>query len=117
MSSFLNVIYLDHVHSWASASRLEPPASAFRHLTFLSGTVAFRNQTMSPYSGTGFVPASAFCFIPVPDCPDAEDSGIPVFHKNEQRLKGVHYTRSYCLWRRVIHPARPYTAGGDLHKS
>ncbi len=27
-------------------------------------------QTVSPYPGSGLVPASAFLFIPVPDCPD-----------------------------------------------
>jgi hypothetical protein len=54
-------------HSWASASSLMPPASAFRHTTSQSGTGAYR--TGSPYFGTGLVPASAFFFIPVPAIP------------------------------------------------
>ncbi len=45
-------------HSWASASRLMPPASAFRHSVSQSDTGAFRYRTGSPYSGTRLDPAS-----------------------------------------------------------
>jgi hypothetical protein len=47
-------------HSWTSALRLMPPASAFRHLTSKSGTGIFRYRIRSPYSVTGLVPSSAF---------------------------------------------------------
>jgi hypothetical protein len=60
-------LHLYNQHSWTSASRSMPPASAFRHPVFQSGTGAFRYRTGSPYSGTELVPASEFLFIPVPD--------------------------------------------------
>jgi hypothetical protein len=47
------------VIGWALASRLIPPASAFRHPTSQSGTRAFRYRTESHCSGTGLAPASA----------------------------------------------------------
>jgi hypothetical protein len=46
-------------HSWASASRSMPPASAFRHPISQPDTRAFRYQTGSPYSGTWLALASA----------------------------------------------------------
>ncbi len=48
--------------SWASASRLMPPASVFWHQSSQSGTGVFWYQTGSPYSGTGMFPASEFFF-------------------------------------------------------
>ncbi len=44
-------------------------------------------------SGTGVVPASVFLFIPLPDGPEATQSGIPAFTKIVWRLKGVHPTQ------------------------
>jgi hypothetical protein len=64
------------IHSWASASKLMPPASVFLHPTSHSGTGASWFWTGSPFSGTGLVPAPALVLIPVPDRPDAGQSGI-----------------------------------------
>jgi hypothetical protein len=69
-------------HSWASASRKMPPASAFWTTVTQSGTEALRYRTGSPYSGTGLVPiTSEFFFIPVPDWLDTGQSDIPAFKK------------------------------------
>jgi hypothetical protein len=50
-------------------------ASAFRHPVAQSGTGTFRSRTGSSHLGTGLVSASALLFTPVPDCPDAGQSG------------------------------------------
>ncbi len=54
-------------HSWGSASRSMPPASAFRHIESQSGTGAFRYRSGS--------------LIPIPDWPDAGQSDISAFKK------------------------------------
>ncbi len=69
------------MHSWASASRPMPPASAFRHPIFQYGTGAFRYWTESSYSGTGLFSTSTFLSIPVPEWSDAGQSGIPALIK------------------------------------
>ncbi len=89
-------------HSWVSASRSMPPASAFRHPVSQSGTRAFRYRTGSPSSGIGLVPVSAFSFILVPDWPDAGKSDISAFKK------GIRPSRLYCWLWKVIHPACPF---------
>ncbi len=66
-------------HSWASASRSMPPASAFRHPVSQSGTGAFRYWTGFPFSGTGLILASEFLFILEPDWLDAGQSDISAF--------------------------------------
>jgi hypothetical protein len=82
-----------------------PLASAFRHLVSQSGTGAFRYRTGSPYSSTGLVPASAFRFIPVPDCLDARQSDIPV------------RTVSIGGGERDTHAVHVQTAGSEKFKS
>ncbi len=93
-----------YTHSLASASRLMPLVSAFRHLTSQSGTGAFWYRT---------VPASAFFFIPVPDW-------FRHLHSFSFRYRtdwmpensAFHITKTV---RKVKggHPARPlHTAGG-----
>ncbi len=67
-------------HSWASASRPTPPASAFCISLRYRSIPVSRNG--SYYPGTGLVPASAFSFIPVPEWPDAGQSGILALIKN-----------------------------------
>ncbi len=76
------LFFVQHIHSWASASRSMPPASAFWLPVSQSGTRAFRYRTGSPYSGDGLVPASGFLFIPVPDWLDAGQSDISAFKKS-----------------------------------
>jgi hypothetical protein len=76
------LFFVQHIHSWASASRSMPPASAFWLPVSQSGTGAFRYRTGSPYTGDGLVPASEFLFIPVPDWLDAGQSDISAFKKS-----------------------------------
>jgi hypothetical protein len=47
----------------------------------------------------------SFCH-PVPDCPDAGQSGILAFTNTVQRWNSVKPARSYCMWWKVS--ARPY---------
>ncbi len=60
---FTNGMWIEH--TWESASRPKqmPPASAYRNLSYLYGTRAFRYRTESPYSGTIQVPALEFVLI------------------------------------------------------
>ncbi len=69
--------------------QIKADANGIKISTSQSCTGALRYPTCVPYSGTGLVLASAFLFIPVPDWPDAGQSGIPAFKMN--RL-------SYCIW-------------------
>jgi hypothetical protein len=45
------------------------------------GILYLKYRNVSPYFGTGLVPASEFLFIPVPDWLDTEQSDIPAFKK------------------------------------
>ncbi len=102
---FLNNVWrLGNEHSWASASRPMPPASAFQHPVSQSGTGAFWYWTGSSYPGTRLVLSSVFLFIPVPDWSDA---GQPATDKNVH-LAHPHYKR----WT-GIQPTYVHTAGGE----
>ncbi len=112
-----------------------PPGSAFRHLTFQSGTgvVRYRSSpvpdqsgTGSPYSGEWLVLVSAFLFIPVPDWPDIQSGIYKNCTKVEIRTPRTSIqlvverhpcaARLYCLWWKETPALHVYTAfGGDTH--
>jgi hypothetical protein len=91
-------------HSSASASRLIPPASAFRHSVRYRST-AVTNWVL--YSGPGLVTPSVFFFIPIQDRPDAGQSGI---YKNCATVERRNPdSPGYCLCKKVT--MLVYTAG------
>ncbi len=112
-------------HSWTSASRTMPPASAFRHPVTQSGTRTFRYQTGSSYSGTGLGPLIP---VPVPDwfwhrhfCsfryPGTGQSDIPAYKKKytpctsillavERHTYTLHTAHPYSWLWKWLHPAR-----------
>ncbi len=88
------------------------PASAFRYTVSQSGTEEFWYQTGSPYSSTRLFTASAFSFIPVPDCPDARQFGILTSKKTLGKgvMGYIHPSHPHCKQSIGTHPARSHPA-------
>jgi hypothetical protein len=75
-SSVLPYISETVEHRWASASKKLTPASVFRHPLSQSGTGPEKSQTAQINSGTRLFPVSLIFLSPVPDYPDAGQSGV-----------------------------------------
>jgi hypothetical protein len=79
---------------WASASRKLTLVSAFRHQSSQSITGPKNAELKRFYSGTGLVATSLVFFSPVPDWPDADQSGIPAVSDCKTVLFAAFFSRS-----------------------
>jgi hypothetical protein len=98
-------------HSLASASRMIPPASAFRHPVSQSGTGAFQYRPTFRHLKWG-TPCTSILLAGERDTPCTSILLVVEWKNARQyywRWKRIHHACPYGWLRKWIHPARPYS--------